>query len=233
MINKSLKLTLLSILLVFSINVSSQDSDQRTYKFGINLGANLFELNQNDIFEQYNGRLNYSLGFTFEYNIDSNLSLLSGINFDNKSTVWEFTVSSTSNGGFGSFTVEDKIKFSYINVPVYLRYHIGKSKNIGLNFGGYYNHTLNVENEAKIIESESPINEVGDEFTTQPAENIIGNDDFGMLFGLSYQFSVNDKNHFSLELRNEFGLANISQITAFNKVQTNTLKLILNWQLPI
>ncbi|GAB5563958.1 MAG: hypothetical protein Wins2KO_10210 [Winogradskyella sp.] len=231
--NKSIKLTLLSILLVFSINAFSQDSDQRTYKFGVNLGANLFELNQNDLFEQYNGRLNYSLGFSFEYDIDSSLSLLSGINFDKKSTVWEFMVSSTSNGGFGSFTVEDKIRFSYINVPVYLRYHIGNSKNIGLNLGGYYNHTLNVENEAKIVESESLIHEVGDEFTTQPAEDIISNDDFGMLIGLSYQFAINDKNHFSLELRNEFGLANISQITAFNEVKTNTLKLILNWQLPI
>lgn len=227
------KLNSIIILLFLSINLFSQESENSKFKYGINLGGNLFELKQNYVFERYNGRLNYSLGFSIEYKIHQNLSLLSNINYDRKTMVWEHRISSVSNGGFGSYTIEDEIRFSYINIPVFLKYNIGKSKKLGVNLGGFYNHALNIENEAKVIESESPINEVGDESFTQQSEQIIDDYDYGILFGVSYQFALTEKNHFTLELRNEFGLVDISQIPVFSKIKTNTLKLMLKWQLPI
>ncbi len=225
--------SLILIIIFVSTNLFSQENENKKFNYGINLGGNLFELKKSDIYDQYSGRLNYTFGFSIAYKINQNLSLLSNINYDKKAIVWEFNVSSVSNGGFGSFTVEDKVRFGYINVPVFFRYSIGNSKQIGFNLGGFYNHTLNVENESKIIESESPINDVGDEFITQQSENIVGDNDFGVLFGLSYRFALTEKDHLIIELRNEFGLADISQIPEFSKIKTNTLKLILNWQLPM
>jgi len=229
---KKLILTL-TILIFSSANLFSQENENKKFNYGINLGGNLFELKKSDLYDEYSGRLNYSFGFSMEYKINQKLSVLSNINYDKKAIVWEFNVSSISNGDFGSFTVEDKVRFSYINIPICLRYNIGHSKKIGFNLGGFYNHNLNIENESKIIESESPINEVGDKFITQQSENIIGDYDFGVLFGLSYRYALTEKNQFIIELRNEFGLADISQIPEFSKIRTNTLKLILNWQLPI
>jgi hypothetical protein len=67
-------------------NVYSQDVNTNKLKFGVNVGANLFNLNQEQdkFFEDFNRKLGYTIGLSIEFKIHENLSLLSNINYDRK-----------------------------------------------------------------------------------------------------------------------------------------------------
>ena len=226
-LEKMKKIRLITLIVLFlSIKLFSQENESKKIKFGITFGTNLFDLNRNEFFDQHDGKLSYSFGISIEFMINEKLSLLSNVNYDRKIMVWDELEIPNDFGTPSFFTVEDKIKFSYINIPIFLRYYIGNARNLSINAGGFYNHSLNIENE-------SIINETGEETILYESENIIKKYDFGILFGIAYRFELNDKNRFTVELRNELGLADIAQVSQFSKIKTNTIKLILNWELPL
>ena len=166
------------------------------------------------------------LGLSFEYRLSEQLSLMSNINYDKKTMEMEDDLFRDVNGTMTLTTIKDKIKFSYINIPLYLRYHFPNK--IFADLGGFYNFSLNIDNE-------TTIKDTGESVTLWEYENIIKNYDFGLSFGLGYKFSLNSKNHFSVRIKDELGLANIADYpnTSLTDLKTNTIKLILNWELPI
>jgi hypothetical protein len=215
----------LTLTLLISIQLFSQN-DNKKLRLGINVGINTFDLKQNNVFDRYDGLIGYNFGISAEYLINEKLSLLSGINYDRKNMIWKNVSSVDPN--FGSFSAEDKMKFSYINIPISVRYYIGKKNTFFVNTGGFYNYSLNIENE-------TTVKETGEDITLFEHENVIKKYDYGISLGIGFRFDLNDKNHFSLELRNELGLANISDFSnsSLTDLKTNTIKLILNWELPI
>ncbi len=224
---RNIKLT--TLLLFLSFQLFSQDNNTEKFKIGLNLGANLFDLNQNDRFDTYDGMISYTFGLSFEYKLNEKFSILSNINYDKKVMKLENFRYRDIDDGFTYF-VEDKLKFSYINIPILFRYYITNNR-IYTNIGGFYNHSLNIEND-------STINETGTDITLFEYKNIIKKYDYGISLGIGFAFDLNDKNHFSIELKDELGLANISNYpnTSNNSLwtlKTNTVKLILNWELPI
>ncbi len=224
---KNIKLIVAFTLLTFQL--FSQDNNPEKFKIGLNVGANMFDLNQNERFDTYDGMISYTFGLSFEYKLNEKFSILSNINYDKKVMKLENFRYRDLDDGFTYF-VEDKLKFSYINIPILFRYYITNNR-IYTNIGGFYNHSLNIKND-------STINETGADITLFEYKNIIKKHDYGISLGIGFAFDLNDKNHFSIELKDELGLANISNYsnTSNNSLwtlKTNTVKLILNWELPI
>lgn len=221
---KTILLTL--ILLSLSSRTLSQEDESKKFILGISIGANLLDLNDSWFFEEHSGKVSYSFGVSAEFVINERLSLISNINYDKKIMEWNIPDYDIGIIEPSFSNVNDKLKLSYINIPIFLRYYLGKGKKFNINGGGFYNIAFDVRNE-------SIIDATGEEILLYQSENIIDNYDVGLLLGISYKFELNNKNCFTLELRNEFGLADVSQIPEFVEVKTNTLKLILNWQLPL
>ncbi len=222
---KNIKLTTL-LLFLLTFQLFSQENNTEKFKIGLNLGVNLFDINQNEFFDKYESMISYTFGLSFEYKLNEKLSLISNINYDRKMMILEDYISKDLDGNY--FTIEDKLKFSYINIPVLIRYYVGNKNKIFVNAGGFYNYSLNIEND-------TTVNETGEDITLFDSENILQKYDYGASLGIGFGFNLNDKNHFSIELKDELGLANIANYpnTSLTDLKTNTIKLILNWELPI
>ena len=55
--------------------------------------------------------------------------------------------------------------------------------------------------------------------------------DGGLVLGFGKVFKLNEKNDLKLELRENFGLVNTSDVEVYNDgtIKTNSINLILNW----
>lgn len=199
-------------------------------KFGLNIGTNLLDLKQEEFFDKYDGKLSYSVGISFEIKVSEKISLLSNVNYDNKIMESERFGIPDDFGNPSEFTAKNRIKFNYINIPVFARYYFGKNNRLNINAGGFYNYLLDVKSETKVNQTSEMINPF-------PINNIIQNSDYGLLIALGYQFNLSN-HQITIDLRNEIGLANITKnqtffTEGFTELKTNTIKLMLNWKLPI
>ncbi|WP_308993962.1 porin family protein [Mariniflexile litorale] len=221
---KNIKLSILFTLLI-TFQLFSQDISTEKFKIGLNLGVNSFDLNHDDIFDRYDGMISYTFGLSFEYKLNRKLSLISNINYDSKMMKLENFQYRDFNENI-DYSVKDKMKFNYINIPILIRYYVGNK--LFADLGGFYNHSLKIEND-------STIKETGEKITLWEHENVIKKYDYGISLGIGYGFDLNNNNHFSIELKDELGIANIANYpnTSLTDLKTNTIKLILNWELPI
>ena len=218
---KYTKLTTL-FLIFLTIQMFSQDSNSGKFKIGLNLGANLSDFKGN-VLDDYNKVTSYSFGLSAEYIINEKLSLLSNINYDNKAMKLENFRNIEGNGD--TYFLDNTIKFNYINIPINIRYNIGKNNKIFADAGIFYNHFLNVKNSTTRKDTGEKI--------TQFSLPLIKKHDYGILIGFGYRFDLNSKNYLNIIIRDEFGLPNIfdNVNNPLINIKTNTLKLILNWQL--
>jgi len=220
---KNINLTLFLALLI-SIQLLAQDNDIKKIRLGINVGTNSFDLNKADFFDKYEKKISYSFGLSLEYTLNEKISIITNLNYDRKIMKLENFRFREIDGN--DFTATDKLKFSYLNIPLTLRYYIVSQAFLDL--GGFYNYSLNIENDTSV-------NETGESTTLWEHQNIIKKSDYGICFGIGYKFKLSEKNYLSVELKDELGLANISDIpdTSLKELKTNTIKLILNWEVPI
>ncbi|MFH4964411.1 porin family protein [Gaetbulibacter sp. M235] len=220
------KLTLLFTLFLLTLKLFSQDISSGKFRIGLNFGANLFDLNKDDVFDRYKGKAGYTFGLSLEYKLSEFLSLTSDVNYDKKVMEMEDDLYRDVNGNMTLTTIKDKIKFAYINITLELRYYF-KNKAF-INIGGFYNLSLNIKNE-------TVIKDTGESVTFWEYDKVIKNYDFGLSVGIGYRFSLDNKNHFLIKIKDELGLANIADYpnSSLTDLKTNTLKLILNWELPL
>lgn len=221
---KYLKLST-TFLILLSIQTFSQESNNGRFKIGLNLGVNQSDLKESAL-EDYDKVISYSFGISSEYKISKKFSLFFNINYDNKVMKLEdFRVTNFNNNE--TYLVDNKIIFNYLNLPVNIRYHFGKSNKLFADSGVFYNHFLNVKNK-------TTRNDTGEEINVFIDPNVKKHD-YGILIGLGYIFHLNEKNCLSILLRDEFGIPNIMDYPNNPNVniKTNTIKLILNWQFII
>lgn len=221
---KYLKLTT-SFLILLTIQTFSQDNNEGRLKIGLNLGANQSDLKESAL-KDYDKVISYSFGISSEYKISKKISLFLNVNYDNKVMKLEdFRVTDFNNND--TYLVDNRIIFNYLNVPINVRYHFGKSNKLFTDAGVFYNHFLNVKNK-------TTRKDTGEEIVVFTNPNV-KKYDYGILIGLGYMFHLNEKNCLSILLRDEFGIPNIMDYENNPNVniKTNTIKLILNWQFII
>ena len=118
---KNINLTLILALLI-SIQLFSQDNNTKQIRLGINVGTNSFDLNKDDFFDKYEKKIGYSFGVSLEYILNENISIITNLNYDRKIMQLENFRYREIDGN--DYTATDKLKFSYLNIPLTLRYYV-------------------------------------------------------------------------------------------------------------
>ncbi|WP_179335335.1 porin family protein [Winogradskyella costae] len=213
--NKSY-LILIVIGFIFSMNLSAQND----FKIGINAGINYPDVRGHEYAKYNNFKVGYLFGVTFDYYLKENLSIKANINYEKKIkklqlTYFNYEAEETGKESFSEI-------YEYINIPILLKYEFGNSK-FFVNGGPFFNYLLNNE-----IDSDYP-NDDTDIVTEQ--KNI----DFGLSFGIGTKVSINEKNDLTIEIRDDFGIIDTGDVPKHvgGKVKTNTIKLVVGWNLGI
>jgi hypothetical protein len=211
--------SLLTYLLL--ILVSTTCFSQTEAYFGVRTGATLSNFRGNEDANQNNFGLDYLFGVSGEFPLNEKLSLLININYHRKSAVRKFDKYEFSflDPGASISDGDIKVKSSilYLSIPIAVKYKFGSTKDYFINAGGFLDFLNNTA--AKV--NGDKVEDNSRQFFQQM--------DFGTVLGIGKSFKTNNGNKFTIELRNNLGLINISRIED-SKVLTNSYSLNLEYQ---
>ncbi|UKM64951.2 PorT family protein [Flavobacteriaceae bacterium GSB9] len=111
----------------------------------MNAGPNYNSLRGDSFAEKHDAHFNYFFGLSFEYQINEEFSVLTNLNYENKSYKSEYK--SFSQVWTNTFKVEDETKFKNLNIHILLKYKFGFDNEFFLNGGLFYNHIFDISNE--------------------------------------------------------------------------------------
>ena len=210
------KLLLIAIGFLFSVNLSAQND----FKIGINAGINYPDIRGHEYAKYNNFKAGYLFGVTFDYYLKENLSLKANINYERKIKKLQLTYFNYEAEEIGKENFNEI--YEYINIPILLKYEFGNSKFFA-NGGPFFNYVLNNK-----IEPNYP-NDDSDVVTEQKKI------DFGLSIGIGTNISLNENNDLTIEIRDDFGIIDTGGVPKHvgGTVKTNTIKLILGWNLGI
>lgn len=210
------KLLLITIGLIFSMNLSAQND----FKIGINAGINYPNIRGNEFAKFNNFKVGYLFGVSLDYYLKENLSIKANLNYERKIKKLELTFFDDQAQEIGTENYNEI--FEYINIPILLKYEFGNSK-FFVNGGPFFNYLLNNK-----IDEDYPNDD--SELVTEQKKN-----DFGLSVGIGTNISINEKNDLIIELRNDFGIIDTGGVPKHvnGTVKTNSIKLILGWNLGI
>lgn len=209
------------ILFTLALTASLFASAQNNIKFGVNAGATLSDIRGNNALDVYKNALDYLVGLSFELPLNDNLSLLANVNYERKSYVHKIQFEQVDFDPVINPDDLDKVNLritmQYISVPVNLKYYFGAKKNFYVHGGPYA--AVFIDDKFKFDGKEVDEISGGSDFTTL---------DFGITAGVGAQFRLDPKHIFSVGVRNNLGLANVSKMGA--DVRTNSLNMVLTFE---
>lgn len=212
--------------LFFNLSAQNNNDVKRLVLVGINAGPNHNTLRGDSFAERFENNFGYFAGLSLEFEISENISVLTNINYENKSYKSEFE-------GFGqtwndTFTVKEKTKFSTLNIPLLVKYKFGFENEFFVNGGVFYNHFFNITNE--MINTET-----NEDISNLDFNELFKDKDYGLSLGVGMTFRLSEISLLNVEVRDDFGLNDIgdTSLGGISKSFTNTIKLILNWSFKI
>jgi len=197
-------------IIILTILLSSLSYAQNDIKFGINGGATFSSIRGNEAADESKSSLDFLIGVTVDYPINEKLSIKTNLNYERKSVNVE------------SFSVENvniRSTYSYITLPVLLKYNFDSFYINGGPFVGF------------LINANSKSDDGGPDFEfTDLNRNI----DAGVSLGIGKRIDLSN-NYLDIEIRNNLGLVNISEVEVLNDgtIKTNSLNLILTYYLNL
>jgi Outer membrane protein beta-barrel domain len=206
---------------IFYVFYSLFSMAQKKVSFGINTGMTYSVTHGNAIANENKYDFDFLIGTSIEVPLSKKISFFSGINYERKSYIREILFvrlniynpqDPTFSKGSG-FLVNNR--FSYLNIPLNLKCYLG-NKNLFFIDGGLYT--------AIFLNSSSSLN--GNE------NGFFKTLDFGSNLGLGKKIKLNEKVNLNVEIRDSYGLVNISKTPIYNDgiLKLNSVNLILNWQ---
>lgn len=213
---KTTHFLLITLGLIFTIQLNAQND----FKIGVNAGLNYPDIRGNYYAKYNNFEVGYLVGLSFDYSLKGHLSLKSNINYERKIKTRELTFYNDQIQEIG--TKEYKEVFDYINLPFLLKYEFLNDK-LFVNGGPFFNYLLSTQ-----LDSDYP----NDDSTGVTEKKKI---DVGFSLGFGTTIPINEKNDIAIEIRDDFGLIDTGggPIHADGTVKTNTIKLILSWNMGI
>ena len=205
--------------------ISTASFAQNKPKFGVNLGGTFSNIRGNEIADTNKYNANFLVGASFELPLNERFSLLTNVNYERKSFKNNITVYAGDpfDPVITTRNIDVEARLEYITIPVNLKYYIDANKKFYVNGGAFVGIFLDS-------------NTKGDGENSNNDENYLFKTlDFGANLGIGTNFKINDKNSLNLEIRHNYGLANISRVQVYNddKVKTNSFNLIANWQFDL
>jgi outer membrane protein with beta-barrel domain len=189
---------------------------QNGIRIGLNAGATYSKFRGNELIENTDAKIDFLIGVSFEYSLKENLSLKTNLNYERKSFVGVKTI------GFIPVEIKVTSNFDYLSFPILIEYDFGNSQKLFVNGGPFIGFLLSGKSKAG-------------GFPTNDLTSLNKKLDIGLSFGIGKKFYLNDKNNLNVEIRENLGLINISDVEVINdgSIKTNSLNLILTWDFEI
>ncbi|TGD59406.1 porin family protein [Flavobacterium humi] len=200
---------------------------QNKIKFGINAGLTYSSFRGNPMVEDFNAGFSYLTGVSLEYFLKDNLSLKGNLNYERKTAAKTFYLTSVymdpSDPAFSTNrSFKQKLNYDYLVLPLLVNYYVNGKKDLYISGGCFTGYLLKSTIASKGYR---------DEDTTDLDTKI----DMGLVFGLGKKFKLNDKNEIGVELRENLGLVNTSDVEVYRNgsIKTNAVNLIATWNFDI
>ncbi len=178
-------------------------------KFGAKAGVNLASIGGDA--EDADARTSFHVGGVAEIVISDKFSVQPELLFSSQGAKSEYT---EDFGEFGSFDVEEKLKLSYLNLPVMAKYYVAEG--FSLEAGPQIGFLLSADAEVE-VDGESEEEDVKDEFKSI---------DFGLGFGAGYKLD----NGLNFSARYTLGLANIAEDAGDDfSIQNNVFQISVGY----
>lgn len=202
--------------LIFSMNLSAQND----FRIGLHAGLNYPDIRGHELARYNNFKIGYLVGVSLEQPLTENLSLKANVNYERK--VRKLQLTYYDRYAEESGTEDFSHVYEYVNLPVLIKYKFGGT-GFFANGGPFLNYLLNDK-----IKPEYPI----DDSNALTEQKKI---DFGLSVGIGTSISLNGKNDLSIEIRDDFGVIDTGGVPTHvgGTVKTNTVKLIVGWNLGI
>ena len=201
------KLILCAALAVFGlthVNAQEENSGGQGFSFGPKAGVNFATLN-GDI-EDAEMKVGFHIGGAAEYMFNENMGLQAELLFSLQGAKNEYTENSSVGGVSYYLKEEEKIKLSYINIPVMFKYYIvdGFNVEVGPQVGILVSAKSEYEFEERITSGGNTTTESGS--AEIDIDDEVSSVDFGLNFGLGYKMD----NGLNFGARYNLGLSNIN-----------------------
>jgi hypothetical protein len=207
--------------LLFAAFFVGNNFAQSKLKVGFNGGLTYSSFRGNPQIETLDAGLDFLVGVSFEYQLKERLSLVANLNYDRKTATdnpyIEIFYSPDDPSFYGR--VKIKLKNQFISLPILLKYKFGPENSLYINGGPFMSYML-----------KSELWNDYDEVNSDQTDNYKSLD-FGLVFGFGKTFKLKNNNEISVEIRENLGLANISDVPVVGNgsIKTNSLNLICNY----
>ena len=206
-------------LLIATVLFSFSYSQNTKGIVGYELTPTITSIRGNTVIYNFNSRLSFSTGLTFEYFIDQQFSLKSGLLFERKGS--KIKMDEVDQNGAPLGAQETKINFDYSILPVLCSYSTKGKTKLYINAGPYVGFLLSQKNNFSSVGTIP-------EHTEDNSENT-KHLDLGLSLGLGLNFKLNEKLLLDLGLRENRGLINVNKLHVTNggSITTNSFGLQL------
>ncbi|WP_104735952.1 porin family protein [Hanstruepera ponticola] len=201
------KLILCAALAVFgftNVNAQEEGAASQGFSFGPKAGVNFATLT-GDI-EDAEMKLGFHIGGAAEYMFNENMGLQAELLFSTQGAKNEYTESGNVGGNEFYYKEEEKVKLSYINIPVMFKYYIvnGFNVEVGPQVGILASAKAEFEYEERTTIGGSTTTESGS--AEVDIDDEVSSVDFGLNFGLGYKMD----NGLNFGARYNLGLSNVN-----------------------
>lgn len=217
------------IYFLFLIALPLLVSAQNPLKLGFNAGPNMADIRGDGYAGGFKYGFGYLVGVAMELPLTQRLSFTAGVNYEVKSATQKtrFSYSGIYQGPDGvgiEYTVSGNPRITttlnYIAVPVNLKYYLDYRENYYATAGAFVAFAID---EGYTIKGEKPPKDYHHNYETL---------DYGINLGFGTKFKLNRSHELNIELRDNLGLANVTD-DGSDKISTNSINLILNWQFSL
>ncbi|MFC4221168.1 porin family protein [Flagellimonas marina] len=118
-----------TVCMLMFFNTSAQDGGD--FEFGTNVGLNLASVSTVDGLNDTKTRMGLNVGASAEYYFSDNWGLKMKLIYDGKGWADGFI----DGEDFGNMTTN--FRLNYVSIPVMANWHLGRNRNLYLNFGPY------------------------------------------------------------------------------------------------
>lgn len=217
-----MKKLLFTLTLLFSLLSSAQEE----IKYGINAGPTLSAIRGDGHAKDFSYAFGYMAGITIEKPLNQRFSFCAAINYERKSSVQKtnYSYSDTIIGPDGNpvdYTTEVDSKITttldYIVVPLNIKYYLDIYESYYVTGGGFAAYAFT---DKYTVKGDAPTNGYQQDYKKM---------DYGVSLGFGTKFKLTRTQYLNIEIRDNFGVANITDIES-DKISTNSISLIANWQ---
>lgn len=211
-----MKISKLFLIFIFSAILSNCLYAQKyKWEFAIEGGAGIRDISFNPSYPSLETEtgLGYLAGISGQYNFDEMWSMKLGADYERKGTDFKRTDLGTTG----------RVNLDYITFPLLLKVKLGRKIKYFANFGPYLG--LFLKNQTTIdAYGNTPEVVMKVDSTTKKI-------DFGISSGIGIEVPVGRSGAFTVELRDNFGLTNISESKETNapKLKLNNLLMIVGY----